>query len=328
MNLTLFLFYLHASIAVAQVITIEIGDVRIPAKESAASMQFAAAATQPTNASIGIVFQQAFDILSESCDLSHYPFRLEYAVKDIGEGVLASASASFKLDWHRECWLPLALTKLEESETAAVSININSRLLHVSHWDTDGNCSAPHKYDLLTIILHELVHGLAAYDSFNITDVVSAVGWNEQGQECDKCKNTRCWPTCFDLNIVNETGCRIVDACNVNPWQSLYVRGTKLYRQTVKNAWDIGIGLSHVADSQSLMYPQSSKGRCLHGLDASSVNIINTVSDEKICRMTYPRESKYKYSGLLFNVKAAAGPRGVDVTLLLLPLLLTLLLMS
>lgn len=281
---------------------------------------------------VEVVFKQAFDLLTESCDFSNHDFTLNYEIINMSPGTLAAATASFQLDLSRGCWLPYAFksniggaaeASLEGVGTPAITIKINHALLPAMHWDAIGSCAPSTKYDLITIILHELVHGLAAYDSlYNVLKTApfaQNIGFNLNGSSCIPCQSD-CWPTCFDASIETLGGVKIVDLCEINPWQQLKIGNTLLWRHAAGDEWDTGTGLSHTAEEGSLMYPSVGTGKCIHGLDASTVGIINTVAGETMCSTTSPREGYYKYTG--WPVSSGATITGCDSSIWFLAILL------
>ena len=234
------------------------------------------------------VFKMAFERVQRSCHFQH-SVRLDWEISsDLSPNVLATANAWFQEDPTRKCWLPFAHFNDSAMGTrAAMKIRVNKNLLHMMIWPTE--CDETHswpsqsRYDLVTIIMHEIVHGIAAYDS--ITSVrnnrVQHIGMNSNRSKCSPCE-AGCMPTCFDAAIVTNSGQKIADLCEINPWIDLQIGDVKLFQQTA-GEWNIGTGLSHVRDEQSLMYPGINMGKCMRNLDSDAITIVNAVANAPIC---------------------------------------------
>jgi len=129
----------------------------------------------PTNAQAA--FQRAVDIWA-SIVTSSVPIRVTARWKPLDPGVLGSASASsiwrdFGGAPRANTWYPVSLAEklagaeLNNADSSDINANFSSTL---PNWylGTDGN-TPPGSYDLVTVVLHELGHGLGFFGSMTVT---------------------------------------------------------------------------------------------------------------------------------------------------------------
>ena len=131
-------------------------------------------------------------------------------------GILASASpvsffhnfagAPDSTLWYSSAMANALAGKDLDPASPEISININSTMASVFYLGTDGNCPA-NQYDLESIILHEVAHGLGflSNDSF---DYFSQYGSIDQ-------------PTPFDAYTQTADGGRLMDLACRTPWFGL-----------------------------------------------------------------------------------------------------------
>jgi hypothetical protein len=100
-------------------------------------------------------------------------------------GVLANSSTTgYGIGWGIDAWKPwviypvalaekIAGESLNEDVDGDIELNVNSSM----NWylGTDGNTPTI-RYDLVTVVLHELIHGLGFFDSFNIKASTGSYG--------------------------------------------------------------------------------------------------------------------------------------------------------
>lgn len=148
-------------------------------------------------------FQRAVDIW-ESILVSPVDIHVTANWAPLGSGVLGSATAgtfyaNFDGAQQLNTWYPVALAEkmarrdLNESGDIDIFAQFNS---NNNSWHYGLNGSTPAgQYDLVTVVLHELGHGLGFLDSYNITSNVASVGLASTGV-----------PVVYDLGIQNGTG--------------------------------------------------------------------------------------------------------------------------
>ena len=176
-------------------------------------------------------------------------------------GVLGSAnSTGFAGGWSIDALNPMAVypvalaekiagRSLNDSLEADISLRINSS----TNWylGTDGNTPLQ-KYDLVTVVLHEICHGLGFFDSMNVDNNIGWYGFDSI-------------PLIYDTFIENSVGKRLTDSSEFRNYSSelrseltggnLYFNGPVLIglkgsREKIwaPAVWDPGSSISHLDD--------------------------------------------------------------------------------
>ena len=205
-------------------------------------------------------------------------------------GVLASAnSTGFAGGWAIDALNPLAIypvalaekiagKSLNDSLDADISLRINS----AANWylGTDGNTGLQ-KYDLVTVVLHEICHGLGFFDSMAVNN---SIGW--YGLDSI--------PVIYDTFIENGAGKRLTDSSAFKNYSTdlrreltsayLYFKGPVLISRkgSVEKIWapatfDPGSSISHVDEyegSDPLMTPYIDKSEAIHDPGQYTVAIL------------------------------------------------------
>ena len=204
--------------------------------------------------------------------------------KDLGgDGVLGSSSiAGYVGGWSIDAldpfaYYPVALAEkifeagINGDAESDIDLNINSTINW--YFDTDGNVPAD-QYDLVTVVLHELCHGLGFFDSMNIDGATGSYGLNSI-------------PMIYDTFLESAAGNRLTDTLNfINPSASLktaltsgqiYFNGPLLSNYTsgsrakiwAPSKWDPGSSISHLDEDETfdpnkLMTPYINKREAIH----------------------------------------------------------------
>lgn len=170
---------------------------------------------------------------------------------------------------------------LNDSLTSDIDLRINSSV----DWylGTDGNTPRL-KYDLVTIVLHEVCHGLGFFDSMN-TD--NSVGWYGVGS----------LPLIYDTFIENSQGKRLTDTLSFQNYSyellgemtggSLFFKGPLLNTYTsgsrarlyAPRTWDSGSSIAHLDEIQTfepntLMTPFIDMGEAIHDPGKFTLSIL------------------------------------------------------
>ena len=203
-------------------------------------------------------------------------------------GVLAQTSISrFIGGWGIDApnplsFYPVALAEkmsgknLSDGLSGEISMSVNSSI----NWylGTDGNTPST-KYDLVTVVIHEICHGLGFYDSFDVTGTVGTWGLGTL-------------PMIYDTFIENINGVRLTDTLKIPNNSTLLenqLTGNQVYfngpllrkyaasvtpnfasraRLYAPPTWDSGSSLSHLDTStprvNSLMNPFIDLGEAIH----------------------------------------------------------------
>jgi hypothetical protein len=160
---------------------------------------------------------------------------------------------------------------LNDSLDSDIDLSINNNINW--YYGTDGNTPGQH-YDLVTVVLHEICHGLGFFDSM---DTGNNLGW--YGIEGE--------PIIYDTFIENYQGMRLTDTLYFRNHSNdlyrqltggnLYFNGPLLMASTygararlyAPSAWDSGSSISHLDENttqepNTLMTPYIDKGEAIH----------------------------------------------------------------
>jgi hypothetical protein len=228
-------------------------------------------------------FQAAVDIWSVMLT-TNVPIRVKAEFKPLDPNVLGSASPTtfirnFSSAPESNTWYAIALAnKLQKSDLAPgqphISANFSSAFANW-YYGTDGN-TPPDKYDFMTVVLHELGHGLGFVGSMNV-DKFGIGSWGLDG-----------FPIIYDRFVQNTSREEILNT-NLFPNPSRQLAGqlisNRLFlngnRAKVANSgnpvqiyapiiWDEGSSFSHfnevtfpAGNASSLMTPQFGLGESI-----------------------------------------------------------------
>ncbi len=243
-------------------------------------------------------FQHAVDIWA-SIISSNVTIKVIANWTPLQPGVLGSASAAtlvrdFSGAPRPGTWYPIALaeklanTGFNHPDSADIVANFNSNF---SNWylGTDGNPPAG-QFDLVTVVLHELGHGLGFFGSMNVQGNQGSWGFGSG------------FPVIFDVFAENGAGQQLIDT-NIfpNPSQALAQQLTggdiffdgpnantgnggtppELY---APNPWDPGSSFSHLDEAvyppgnmNSLMTPQLQPAEAIHNPGPVTLGIFDDI---------------------------------------------------
>jgi hypothetical protein len=239
-------------------------------------------------------FQAAVDIWSVMLTTT-VPIRVRAEFKPLDPNVLGSAgpttfSRNFSSAPKSDTWYAIALAnKLQKSDLAPGKSHISANFSSVfANWyyGTDGN-TPPDKYDFMTVVLHELGHGLGFVGSMDV-DRQGIGSWGLQG-----------FPTIYDRFVQNASRQEILNT-TLFPNSSrplggqltsnrLFLSGTKI---KVANSgrrvqiyapivWDPGSSFSHfnevtfpAGNANSLMTPQFGLGESIQSPGAVGMALL------------------------------------------------------
>ncbi len=197
-----------------------------------------------------------------SCKLKHYRLCRRMRVS-----MLRIHLQSILLHWQKK----LQVRHLNDSLESDINLRINSSV----DWytGTDGN-TPPQKYDLVTVTIHEVCHGLGFFDSM---DTDNLVGWY----------GIDSIPLIYDTFIENLQGKKLTDKLSFKNYSagllsqmtggSLYFNGPLLSYYTsgsrgriyAPRTWDSGSSVSHLdenftSEPNTLMTPFIDMGEAIH----------------------------------------------------------------
>lgn len=230
-------------------------------------------------------FQQAVDIWSDLLQ-SNVPIRVEARWIALSTNVLGSAGPSGLIrDWDNAprsgTWYPIALAEklanvpLNRSDSSDIRARFNSSR-NDWYFGTDGNPPAG-QFDLVSVVLHELGHGLGFFGSMAVSGTQGSWGSNSG------------FPFVYDRFTENGNGQLLIDTgIFSNPslaLRSQFTSGNIFFdgpatraagqnsaaRLFAPTAWSEGSSISHLNESthpvgtiNSLMTPQISSSEAVH----------------------------------------------------------------
>jgi len=198
------------------------------------------------------IMQQEWDHLRSKCPSidSHPKISVDFDGNLNGTNTLAWASQTLYLGFGNT-WTTTLLQDLYTPASYDFRIGVNPSV--TNGWYTGTDCQGiGYRYDLRTVLRHELLHGLVLGGSLRYNGGWS-VGFDFLGT---------CYPTLFDTKITNGAGDYVVDGCgllNIDN-QPLYLNGVKLYNPYYKAD---GFSISHHDHPGKLMYYAIDSSTCL-----------------------------------------------------------------
>lgn len=191
---------------------------------------------------------------------------------------------------------PIALAEkiagksLNNDTDADITLAVNSSINW--YFGTDGNTPVS-KYDLVTVVMHEICHGLGFFDTFSYTATIGSYGFNSI-------------PLIYDTYVENADGNRLTDTLKfVNNSTSLgsqliggklYFNGPLLNKYTTSNnypnlraklyapaTFDAGSSISHLDESagilnrDALMTPFINLGEAIHNPGKFTFSILGDI---------------------------------------------------
>lgn len=213
-------------------------------------------------------------------------------------GILAQSTITgYAVGWGIDALNPISLYPValaekivDESLNEDIQGDIDLTVNNSKNWylGTDGQTPV-HMYDLVTVVLHEICHGLGFFDSMN-TD--ATIGWYGRSSI----------PMIYDTFVENFSGSRLTDTLKFLNYSAslrsqltgnqLYFNGPLLKKYSVLNnysglrarlyappAWDAGSSVSHLDETEtltvnSLMTPFIDLGEAIHDPGSYTFSIL------------------------------------------------------
>ena len=249
-------------------------------------------------------FQAAVDIWSQVL-VSSVPIRVNAEWKDLGDSrILGSAGPG---DWATDYsfYYPIALAEaIEETDlnsTGDADINASFNSIRTDwYYGTDGNTPSG-KYDLMSVVLHELGHGLGFFGFFMVDQGSGVCGGTDRG-----CQPYG-YPSVFDQFAEDNLGIALLDG-SIYPNESialgngltsndvyfdgpaaLSANGSATPELYAPGSWESGSSYSHLdeyvypaGDPDSLMTPRLSSAEAVHDPGAITLGIFSDLGWEVV----------------------------------------------
>lgn len=164
----------------------------------------------------------------------------------IGTNVLAWASQTMFISG--SIWFPALIDPFYNGYDFRIGVNPDPP----NGW-YEGDCSdISYRYDLRTVIRHEILHGMG---------LASSISYNS-GWSVGTYQMSFCFPRLFDTKIKDENNNLVVSGCNIGDItdKTLFVNGVQIYNPTVFNS---GSSLSHHNYPGHLFYYRSEPMKCM-----------------------------------------------------------------
>jgi hypothetical protein len=224
-------------------------------------------------------FQYAVDIWASVLD-SNVPILVNATYTNLGGSVLGFAGAedfrrNFAGATQTNTWYPIALAnKLNGNDLAPGFIDIDATFNSGFSWyfGTDGNCPSG-QYDFVTVVLHELCHGLGFLGFGNVTNGLGTVQQLSSPAIYDRFTEDN---PGTDLTSMPNNSTTLGNALTGNQvyWfgtQGLAQNGGTRPRLYAPGSWDSGSSYSHLNEStygtgniNSLMTPFLGSAEAIH----------------------------------------------------------------
>ena len=195
--------------------------------------------------------------LTKVCDLPLSPnIDVAYDNELIGQQVLGYASRTMYLRQEPvPVWVPSLF--FTEYDNIDIRLRINPKVPNGWYWaGADANadaCDTGWRYDLHTVLLHELLHGVGISSSVR-------EGADGNGLTVGYSSGGACFPTMFDAAIHDASDDPAVRGCTLDKHGAYYVGGVELFTPEHHNQ---GSSFSHHAHQGSLMYYSIPARQCL-----------------------------------------------------------------
>ena len=242
-----------------------------------------------------VAFQAAVDIWA-TLITSPVTIRIDATWAALETGTLGSASwntafRNFEGAQERDIWYPVALaekmagTDLNSTEDPDLVANFNSG----ANWylGTDGSPEAA-QYDLVSVVLHEIGHGLGFIDSYGYSEGIGSYGIQE-------------FAFIFDLGIQSGAGNDLIELQNSSTALGTALTSNSVYfnsptaitnsgskpRLYAPTTWSNGSSIAHLNEStypagnaNSLMTPQIGANEVMHDPGPNTLNMFGDMGWE------------------------------------------------
>lgn len=217
--------------------------------------------SHPTDATLKLpdvnkIAQEEWGRLQSQCGLNNVTLDVKYDSYYFSNrrGVLASASRTMFLIENK--WQSGALNKYNAHGTIVIKIN---PFVPNGWYVDDGTCNTGYRYDLRSVIRHEIVHGVGVSSSIRDHDVGYAYG-------------DHCYITSYDEHLKNKNNNTFLNGCALTETRStdVYIAGVEIYNPST---FKVGSSFSHTHDS-GVMYFSIAPMECMD-YDTNVFKILN-----------------------------------------------------
>lgn len=213
------------------------------------------------------IAQELWDNLKESCDFNEVEIDAAYDYNIFSKppylNVLAFASRTMWLI--NNTWVSTAMSGSDRLK-GSIYIRVNPYVPN-GWYEDDGSCEIGNRFDLKSVLRHELLHGVGLSSSI----YPPSVGYYIRDQ---------CYPFKMDTKITDSSGNFIVKGCNITTSTSIrmYVNNIELYNPT-----DFQPGSSYSHSKEGIMFYAIPSRQCLE-IDDTALRMLNGLGAQ--CKST------------------------------------------
>jgi hypothetical protein len=152
------------------------------------------------------------------------------------------------------------------TEKTDMYINVNRD----KYWSLQDESTCGVGYDLVSVLLHEVLHGMGILSSF------------KSETKHGFCQNGECYFSKYETLIHNKHGLFIDNLDKRWLGETMHIGGVEVYNPSI---FIPGSSLSHIEDKTSVIYPSLSSGICKQTIDDKVAYLLNEIGWE--CQSSY-----------------------------------------
>lgn len=196
-----------------------------------------------------IITEEWMKLINDDCSNLDPGARINAAFDYTLVGTTTLAWASYTALLIDGVWIPSIATLEYSGYDFMIGVNPEPP----NGWHISDKCDdISYRYDLRTVIRHEMLHGLGIGSSIT-KNGVWRVGYNFEGN---------CYPTRYDTLIEDQYGNKMVNGCQIQPLDGkrLYINGVRLFHPST---YSQGSSLSHHTYTDKLMFWRLPAMKCI-----------------------------------------------------------------
>ena len=206
------------------------------------------------------IAQALWNEMRDACDFNEVTIDADYDYSIFSiepyKNVLAFASRTMWLI--NNTWVSTALAG-DNRLKGSIHIRVNPYVPN-GWYEDDGSCNIGNRFDLKSVLRHELLHGVGLSSSIYPPTVGYYI-------------NDKCYPFKMDTKITDSEGNFIIDGCNITTSTTIrmYVNNVELYNPS---QFQEGSSFSH--STKGLMFYAIPSRQCLH-VDDTALRMLNGI---------------------------------------------------
>lgn len=201
------------------------------------------------NSDLEKIVQEEWSKMTSLCPVLDKNANIHARIDESLQGTNTLAWASQTMFINNNMWFPALIDLFYNGYDFRIGVNPSPP----NGW-YDGDCSdISYRYDLRTVIRHELLHGMGLASSISFGN-----SW-----QVGSYQSTFCFPRLFDTKIKDQNNNFVVSGCTIGDITSknLYVNDVQIYNPTKFNS---GSSLSHHNYPGHLFYYRSEPMKCMY----------------------------------------------------------------